>query len=77
MVEVGSGAKREQNKYSVVRKDWITVAVGRVPGQLLDVSILPYFDGQRKDFCLTGQTESLRRIRQIQGDTRPIVYVGL
>ena len=49
MVEVGSGAKREQNKYSVVRKDWITVAVGRVPGQLLDVSILPYFDGQRKD----------------------------
>ena len=64
MVEVGSGAKREQNKYSVVRKDWITAD-----------DVLPYFDGQRKDFCLAGQVKSLRRIRQVQGDTRPIVSV--
>ena len=66
MVKVGSGAMREQNKYSVVRKDWITAD-----------DVLSDIDGQRKDFCLTGQTESLRRIRQVQGDTRPIVYVGL
>ena len=62
MVEVGSGAKRELNKCSVVRKDWITAVVGRVFRQLLDTGIISHLDGQGKDFCLAGKTESLRRI---------------
>jgi hypothetical protein len=53
----------ELNKYSVVRKDWITAGEGK--------------PGQGKGIRFAGKIESIRGIRQVSGDSRPDVFVGL